>query len=66
MIESDLVGRECRRREPERYGAFNGAKDRRCIAISELAEPRNRSTDNLLDTQCDSPDAKTARQSEPA
>ena len=40
-------------------------KDRRCSATSALNKSRTRSVDCPLDTRCDSPDAETARRSEP-
>jgi hypothetical protein len=39
---------------------------RRCSAISDLAKSQNRNVDNLLGTRCESRDAETVRQSEPA
>jgi hypothetical protein len=51
---------------PTRLVANPEAKDRRCSAISDLAKSQNRSVDNLLGTRCESPDAQTVRQSEPA
>ena len=42
-----------------------GRKDRRCCATSAVNKSRNRSVDCPLDMRHDSPDAETARRSEP-